>query len=112
MPDLKMLNSTKYLYKLTFIKCSYGAPFFFITDNVYLFNIYTRRRNIKLPHRRSGKTDDRNVTSNLNMSSERHTQMMAYCNVDVAFCQKCRKKYIKSSLPTHYSRLKLLTLRP
>ena len=23
MPDLKMLNSTKYLYKLTFIKCSY-----------------------------------------------------------------------------------------
>ena len=24
MPDLKMLNSTKYLYKLTFIKCSYG----------------------------------------------------------------------------------------
>ena len=26
MPDLKMLNSTKYLYKLTFIKCSYGAP--------------------------------------------------------------------------------------
>ena len=26
MPDLKMLNSTKYLYKLTFIKCSYGYP--------------------------------------------------------------------------------------
>ena len=25
MPDLKMLNSTKYLYKLTLIKCSYGA---------------------------------------------------------------------------------------
>ena len=24
MPDLKMLNSTKYLYKLTFIKRSYG----------------------------------------------------------------------------------------
>ena len=24
MPDLKMLNSTKYPYKLTFIKCSYG----------------------------------------------------------------------------------------
>ena len=23
MPDLKMLNSTKYLYKLTFIKCNY-----------------------------------------------------------------------------------------
>ena len=23
MSDLKMLNSTKYLYKLTFIKCSY-----------------------------------------------------------------------------------------
>ncbi len=23
MPNLKMLNSTKYLYKLTFIKCSY-----------------------------------------------------------------------------------------
>ena len=23
MPDLKMLNSTKYLYNLTFIKCSY-----------------------------------------------------------------------------------------
>ena len=23
MPDLKMLNSTKYLYKLTLIKCSY-----------------------------------------------------------------------------------------
>ena len=24
MPDLKMLNSTIYLYKLTFIKCSYA----------------------------------------------------------------------------------------
>ena len=24
MPNLKMLNSTKYLYKLTFIKCSYA----------------------------------------------------------------------------------------
>ena len=27
MPDLKMLNSTKYLYKLTFIKCSYARLF-------------------------------------------------------------------------------------
>ena len=29
MPDLKMLNTTKYLYKLTFIKCSYerSKPF-------------------------------------------------------------------------------------
>ena len=27
MPDLKMLNSTKYLYKLTFIKCSYERSF-------------------------------------------------------------------------------------
>ena len=27
MPDLKMLNSTKYLYKLTFIKCSYVDAF-------------------------------------------------------------------------------------
>ena len=26
MPDLKMLNSTKYLYKLTLIKCSYEYP--------------------------------------------------------------------------------------
>ena len=26
MSDLKMLNSTKYLYKLTFIKCSYEHP--------------------------------------------------------------------------------------
>ena len=26
MPDLKMLNPTKYLYKLTFIKCSYEHP--------------------------------------------------------------------------------------
>ena len=25
MPDLKMLNLTKYLYKLTFIKRSYGV---------------------------------------------------------------------------------------
>ena len=25
MPDLKMLNSTKYLYKLTLVKCSYGV---------------------------------------------------------------------------------------
>ena len=27
MSDLKMLNSTKYLYKLTFIKCSYERQF-------------------------------------------------------------------------------------
>ena len=26
MPDLKMLNLTKYLYKLTFIKYSYEPP--------------------------------------------------------------------------------------
>ena len=34
MPDLKMLNSTKYLYKLTFIKCSYEPmPAVFLTGN-------------------------------------------------------------------------------
>ena len=27
MPDLKMLNPAKYLYKLTFIKCSYEHSF-------------------------------------------------------------------------------------
>ena len=31
MPDLKMLNSTKYLYKLTFIKCSYKSMSIFIS---------------------------------------------------------------------------------
>ena len=30
MPDLKMLNSTKYLYKLTLIKCSYGCSLKYI----------------------------------------------------------------------------------
>ena len=29
MLDLKMLNSTKYLYKLTFIKCSYERQIIF-----------------------------------------------------------------------------------
>ena len=35
MPNLKMLNSTKYLYKLTLIKCSYAYRLrwrFIVTD--------------------------------------------------------------------------------
>ena len=39
MPDLKMLNSTKYLYKLTFIKCSYEHPDFILSS----FRDWTRR---------------------------------------------------------------------
>ena len=34
MPNLKMLNSTKYLYKLTFIKCSYERLMPIFSGNV------------------------------------------------------------------------------
>ena len=39
MPDLKMLNSTKYLYKLTFIKCSYEHFFTHTRINLNKYEI-------------------------------------------------------------------------
>ena len=41
MPDLKMLNPAKYLYNLTFIKCSYEPE-----QTVFISYIYTTLQNV------------------------------------------------------------------
>ena len=40
MPDLKMLNPTKYLYKLTLIKCSYAFVYLFARGKSAAFRTF------------------------------------------------------------------------